>query len=73
LSVESLENAIMMSMMPLITTHQAALEQILDVNVSDPKSFERFGNELGLELLKSCAVFRDVAMGRTGNSDAGTT
>jgi hypothetical protein len=73
LSVESLENAIMMSMMPLITTHQAALEQIMDVNVSDPKSFERFGNELGLELLKSCAAFRDVAMGRTGNSDAGTT
>lgn len=73
LSVESIENAIMMSMMPIIITHQTALEDMLGVSASDPKSFESFGNELGLELLKSCAAFRDVAMGRTGKSDAGAT
>ncbi len=73
LSPASLENALMMSMIPVITQHQSALEQVLDVNVSDPQSFEKFGNALGIELLRSCAVFRDAAIAGSVESKSEST
>lgn len=71
LNQESLEQALMLAMIPVVAEHQSALEQILDVKASEPQSFEKFGNELGMELLKSCPAFLQVAMNNSNDATSG--